>query len=328
VRLTVAAILACLLAAPASAQAPGAAVAVTASPVALDRENPSRERVGRLLWRGGLALASDDPRFGGLSGLALAGDAARLIADEGWWLTLALKHDAGGRLTGLGDARMGALVDADGTGLGGDKVRGDAEGLAPLADGGVLVSFERDHRILRYDAWPPAGRPARLAAPGGHAAESNAGLEALTALPGGDLLALSEGLKVERDGRGLWRGFLASGAQAGDWQDVFLPQDDDLAPVAARVGPRARWLYWLERGYSPAKGVRVKLKRAPLEAVRPGAVLAPEELAFLRAPLIVDNLEGLALSQGPDGETRVTLVSDDNFSALQRTLLLHFALAE
>src|SRR4030095_6964263 len=42
-----------------------------------------------LYWRGGSKLASRDPRFGGLSGLALSGDGNRLLAvsDEGWWLT-------------------------------------------------------------------------------------------------------------------------------------------------------------------------------------------------------------------------------------------------
>jgi hypothetical protein len=37
---------------------------------------------------------------------------------------------------------------------------------------------------------------------------------------------------------------------------------------------------------------------------------------------------GLSVHRGPNGETVLTLVSDDNFSALQRTLLLQFTLAE
>ena len=41
----------------------------------------------------------------------------------------------------------------------------------------------------------------------------------------------------------------------------------------------------------------------------------------------IDNMEGMALHR--DGrETVVTMISDDNFSAFQRTLLLEFALAE
>jgi hypothetical protein len=37
-------------------------------------------------------------------------------------------------------------------------------------------------------------------------------------------------------------------------------------------------------------------------------------------------MEGIAAHRGASGETIITLISDDNFSALQRTLLLQFAL--
>ena len=37
-------------------------------------------------------------------------------------------------------------------------------------------------------------------------------------------------------------------------------------------------------------------------------------------------MEGLAVHRDADGETVLTLISDDNFSPLQRTLLLQFTL--
>jgi hypothetical protein len=37
-------------------------------------------------------------------------------------------------------------------------------------------------------------------------------------------------------------------------------------------------------------------------------------------------MEGLAVHQTPAGEAVLTLISDDNFSALQRTELLQFTL--
>ncbi len=37
-------------------------------------------------------------------------------------------------------------------------------------------------------------------------------------------------------------------------------------------------------------------------------------------------MEGLAVTAMPDGRTALYLVSDDNFSALQRTLLLQLSL--
>ena len=40
----------------------------------------------------------------------------------------------------------------------------------------------------------------------------------------------------------------------------------------------------------------------------------------------IDNMEGIAVHRNAAGETIITLVSDDNFSAIQRNLLLQFAL--
>jgi len=53
-----------------------------------------------------------------------------------------------------------------------------------------------------------------------------------------------------------------------------------------------------------------------------GEVLA--NLSFMDAS--IDNMEGVAVRRGPKGETLLYMVSDDNFSPLQRTLLLMFEL--
>jgi hypothetical protein len=39
-------------------------------------------------------------------------------------------------------------------------------------------------------------------------------------------------------------------------------------------------------------------------------------------------MEGIAVHRNAQGETIITLVSDDNFSAIQRNLLLQFALVD
>jgi hypothetical protein len=48
-----------------------------------------------------------------------------------------------------------------------------------------------------------------------------------------------------------------------------------------------------------------------------------DELRFA-PPLTTDNYEGIAALPRPDGSVRFYLISDDNFSRLQRTLLLAF----
>ena len=40
----------------------------------------------------------------------------------------------------------------------------------------------------------------------------------------------------------------------------------------------------------------------------------------------VDNMEGIAVHKNKQGETIVTLISDDNFNGFQKTLLMQFAL--
>ncbi len=44
---------------------------------------------------------------------------------------------------------------------------------------------------------------------------------------------------------------------------------------------------------------------------------------------VIDNMEGLSVNGGPNGETLVYIVSDDNFSPpLQQTMLMMFELRE
>jgi hypothetical protein len=59
-----------------------------------------------------------------------------------------------------------------------------------------------------------------------------------------------------------------------------------------------------------------------------GGAVAPREVFSGRLPFyLIDNMEGIAVFKTAEGETRVTLVSDNNYRTdLQRTLLLQFAL--
>ena len=50
--------------------------------------------------------------------------------------------------------------------------------------------------------------------------------------------------------------------------------------------------------------------------------LAPRELALFEPPLTLDNFEAVDARRGPGGETLIYLLSDDNFSFRQRSLLL------
>ncbi len=82
----------------------------------------------------------------------------------------------------------------------------------------------------------------------------------------------------------------------------------------------------LDRAYDVARGVRIRVLRFEAAELRPGNTIHPRELARLVSPVAVDNLEGVAASKGSRGETLLWLISDDNFNAIQRNLLLLFEL--
>ena len=70
----------------------------------------------------------------------------------------------------------------------------------------------------------------------------------------------------------------------------------------------------------------MRIRRIPLSAFKPGALVDGSQLIHADLGFQIDNMEGIAVHKNAQGETIVTLVSDDNFSVLQRSLLLQFAL--
>jgi hypothetical protein len=308
---------------------PTAAIEIEARALPLNADDPAVTTVGKLRWRGGVVLTSRERRFGGWSDLSISPDGRGLhsISDEGSWLTATLRYDNDGRLVGVGAATIGSLRGENGQLLV-DKIETDAEGLARLPDGGWLVSFERDHRVLQY---PPgdesagqglAGRPRRLTTPPEFRRQpANGGVEALLVLPDRRTLMISEEMS-EKPGTVV--GWIVDAD--GNWRKFhYQTRDGDHRPTSIALLPDGD-LVLLERAFDPMRGVRVAVKRVRLADVGPDALVRGEELAWLRQPFSVDNLEGVATGRGPRGETLLWLLSDDNFNPLQRTILLHFEL--
>ncbi|MBY6261929.1 esterase-like activity of phytase family protein [Azospirillum sp. 412522] len=319
---------------------------ISASLVPLDRGRPDRMTLGPLRFLGGLDIAGGD-RVGGLSGLWIdpAGDRFVAIGDTGLVVDGVLRTDADGRLAGLSDVRARPLTVEEG--ISRSKRRTDAEDLARLPDGGWLVSLERDHRILRYEGGDrgPEGTPTPIPRPPGmESTPANSGLEALTLLSDGRLLTIEEGEEDGHQGRRAWitkAGITKVGStrmglpgdgmprDAADWQAFTYRAAPRYRPTSVAPLPDGGALV-LERRVSLLGGwssrlVRVSPRQLSASAV-PGAVVDGEELGRLEAPLVNDNFEGVATRPGPAGETLVYLISDNNFSSLQRTYLLLFAL--
>jgi hypothetical protein len=299
-------------------------IEIATKPIPLNPTDPKQDKVGRLTYRGGLALTSANPRFGGLSALRLSEDGARVtfISDEGSWLTAHLVHDDRGRLAGLADAELGALHDLEGKPLQ-EKPEADAESLALMPDGSMVVGFERHHRLWRYAA--PSGRPEGTPTvvpppPDLDHAPANGGIEALLAWEKGGLLALTEYWIVDERIRGWTNGPDHWQALGYRFQGAFRPSDMALLPSGDVVV--------LERAYNAERGiVSGRLRRLRRKDVKGLATLKTKPLAELAPPLSVDNFEGIDAVRGKKGETLLYVVSDDNFRAGdQRTLLLMFSL--
>jgi hypothetical protein len=302
------------------------AVAIQAAPVSLHPNELDRLSVGRLIYRGGLVLSAPDSRFGGLSDLSVTPDGRRFLAisDRGHWIEGDLLYDTQRRLAGLANGRLGPLGDFHGRQLKG--LAGDAEGLAVYPDGSLLVAYERRHRLWLYPpSDPPFGRAPRVVPLPRRASAmpENGGMEALLRLSGGRLIALSEDLTEGRH----HVGWIGDGIV---WEELRYRAAVDFKPTGMTQIPadtrHAGDVLVLERRFTllDGPGARVTLLRR--SALRAGAVLEGEELAVIRQPLTVDNFEGIAAARGSRGETLVYLLSDDNFSFWQRTLLLMFEL--
>ncbi len=307
------AFLVALLALPAAAEP----IDVRSHTISLTQGVQVKARLDGLVYRGGLELTSSDTRFGGLSGLVVSDDGGHLLAisDIGLWLEASLHYDDEGNLSGVSNAEVAPLRAASGAVLRG-KRDADAEALTALADGSYLVSFERRHRVLRYAAPGADGiavwMPEALAS-----VDGNGGLEALVPLGDGRLLALCEDEFVSAGRLAGWR---IDGEKA---EPVTWPGDGYFKPTAASRLPDGRVLV-LERGYTAFAGPKGRLML--IENVAETA-LSRREIARLQPPIQVDNYEGLA-SLTMAGETRLFIISDDNFNPLQRTLLLSFALPD
>jgi hypothetical protein len=339
-RRSIAVLIACaplVLAIPGVAQAPSRAelpvpIVVEAQPLAaFDIRDRSSHQFGLLEFRGGLVLRSSYRNFGGISAIRVAADGARFIAlsDKGWWLRGRIVYE-GARPSAIADAEMAPILGADGRPLA-DRGWYDTESIAD--DGGTLyVGIERVHQILRFnygkDGLLARGEPIAVP-PGMRSLPGNKGLEALVFVPkgagdkalAGTLIAISErGL----DNAGNIIGFLVGGRSPGTFT-VKRSAAFDVSDAALLPGGD---LLLLERKFSWTSGLSVRLRRIALASIKPGALVDGAILFEADLGYEIDNMEGLCVHRSTSGETVLTLISDDNFSIIQRTLLLQFTLIE
>jgi hypothetical protein len=294
-------------------------IEVTAAPVAFGAES-----AGRLRFRGGLQLSSAQGVYGGLSGMEVL-ENTRLVAisDNGDWFEARLDLNEAGELVGASGWRTAFMRNEHGEPFP-SKSAGDSEDLAQLTDGRFAVSFEQTQTIRIYDLnrdgpFGPAMPGPRLA--GTSALPNNSGLEALTSTSGGELIVGAEGGPAATTP--IWRAALD--ARAPIEPSARYPLADGYSLTSLDRLPDGGYVA-LERFFAPVIGPRARITWFTFD--ENGAIGNVEELARLAAPMPMDNFEAISAVRTPEGATRLDIVSDDNFSRRQRTLLLAFDVIE
>lgn len=290
------------------------------------------ERTQGLIFRGGLELNSVADTFGGLSGVGFVGTEGRLVmvSDRGNFVSGQLLYDDNGAPLSLIGVAINPIQNSKGADLPRAFAR-DAEALTVIERPGkmpvVRVGFENLTRVadFRIDNGVPTGPATEVAIPDWLTrTRTNESLEAVCLAPpaspvAGSTLLLTEGVIVGDGLHAAWllgrndKGPLSyrSGSATAPTDCAFLPNGDLLV---------------LERGVVLIN-FAMRLVRVPAAEVRPGAELKGEVLFELTGGDI-DNMEGLAAHRTPSGDTRITLVSDNNFNDWERSLLLEFSLPD
>nr|WP_246225844.1 esterase-like activity of phytase family protein [Chelativorans xinjiangense] len=299
-----------------------------ARPIAEFRIGSSEARFGPLEFIGGLEMTSRNRAFGGLSSFRFLDAGRRFVgvADTGLWFFGALSHDAGGRPEGIDTFTMEPIQDLDGN-VSGEKWTTDAEAIAVEGDR-VTVGFERDHRIAEFRLMPEAMGAATgevdFLVPD-YELRTNRGFETVAHAPEDSAFA---GARVAVTERSIdTRGNVFAAILEGPLKGVFTVARSDNYDITDGAFLPNGDLLLLERRFSMASGIAMRLRRISAASIRPGSVADGPVLLEADMSYQIDNMEALDVwRRGADGALIVSLLSDDNHSILQRNLYLEFRL--
>lgn len=278
----------------------------------------SRDGVsGDLALTGAWELSSSHGWFGGFS--ALVAGSTGLIAgtDRGWRLDLDLASDAPRAVPGsyrfIGKRTRGRKEIVDLEALTRDP-----------ATGTLWAAFENDNVIARFAG---NGAAAWRAPPAMKEWSPNSGPETMLRLTDGRFVVIAEGPEQGSDTEHaglLYPRDPVEGAMPITFRFI-APADYD--PVDATQVPDGRVLILLRRvEYAIPARFDTAIAIADPRAIKPGAAWQAQVIQRMNGGLFGDNFEGIAfvpsitdLAQGS-----LWVISDDNFSVFQRSLLVRF----
>lgn len=288
-------------------------------PLQLDPANPGPRRVGDLIFLNAWELGSDNEDFGGISALtALANGRFVGVSDAGTLIGFGLTSDAR-----IDRPFIAPLPNTQGPNA--TYRDRDSEGIAFDPDSGQFwVSYEANHAIRRFSRSFARStgmvRPAEM-----QGWPDNKGAESFIRLTDGRFMVISESLEDDDTHQAL----LFSGDPVEPGTDIahfsYRPPAGYRVTDGAQL-PDGR-LMILNRWVGLPNGFAAKLAVVDVGAIQRDRTIEGKVIASISAPLLIDNMEGIALTRDGD-DTIIWLISDNNFNIFQRTLLMKFRLAE
>ncbi|HEX4848581.1 MAG TPA: esterase-like activity of phytase family protein [Novosphingobium sp.] len=270
---------------------------------------------GAFTLTGAWELTSPNGSFGGYSAL-LADRPGRLLAlsDRGYYLEFA---EPG---LGTGVPLFGPVM-ADAARF---KANRDIESAAiDLAGKRIWIAQEGRNGIARHRfdlARESFREPPEMAV-----WSRNSGPEAMVRLADGRFVVLCECTPERFDDAGRHPALVYAGDPTGDrpGQAFTFAGPADYRPTDMAQLPDGRVLVVVRRLTWPVPArFAIKLALADPREITPGGTWTAREVLDLGGDWPVDNYEGLAIEQLPDGRILAWLISDENGAVTQRVLLL------
>ncbi len=296
---------------------------IAAEPFAEFLPGSQKKIFGKLEFLGGLELSSNHPEFGGISAARFDADGKLvMLTDKARVIVASLKRN-GDKPISLEQASITRLRTEGGKTITGARDK-DSESLEIVGQA-YFIGFERNDRLQRFTRRKETfnGDRSYRVDLGSENIPNNRGAEALAYRSDtGKLYLITE---MAMDDEGNHKGYIIANGKIE--QRLKFKNRNGFSPTDASFVDEGS-LILLERYYSPLTGVFLQMRRftpVTLDGVEP---FDGEILIEANRHHNIDNMEALAVSKSADGGTRLTLISDDNFSDSQRTLLLEFRLVE
>jgi hypothetical protein len=293
----------------------GRDLTVIASPLTIPESNVDIPTGLTLRLANAWVLTSPNNEFGGLSALFASGTALTFLSDQG--ALVRLNQDPGqAKWRGAIAPIPMACGDMH------KKEYRDTESLASDPRTGTLwIGFEERNAVCRLGGSERAGSQAR-ALPAMKNWPDTGGPEAMARLRDGSFLLfeefpvghgpVGEVIHYDRD---------PVNPRARAVKLAYRPPTG-YRPVDAAQLPDGRLLV-LNRRFEIPFSFTARLSLVDISNLSAGHILAGPIVARLEGPEIADNYEALAIDN--DGhDLSIWVASDDNFMAIQRTLLLRF----